>query len=212
MNLLTVILLISGHKLDTIAVMGSYFEFLKAAASNPMKLSTVFQTSPWLARDVIAPVTFETAKHIMELGSGAGAITSEVAPRLSKECQFTGFELVPSLAEYLRKNYPAKMEFVTGSAELAKDYANKKGPADFVVSSLPWTVFSEELQESILTSVHAALKPGGKFMTYMCINANLYPTANSFKSKIKSKFAVVEKRAIEWRNIPPAAVYVCTKQ
>lgn len=192
--------------------MGSYFEFLKAAASNPMKLSTVFQTSPWLARDVIAPVSFATAKHIIELGSGAGAITSEVAPRLTADCQFTGFELVPSLAEYLRRSYPSKMEFVTGSAELASEYAKKKGPADAVVSSLPWTIFPEELQENILTSVHAALKPGGKFMTYMCINANLYPSANSFKSKIKAKFASVERRPVEWRNIPPAAVYVCTKQ
>lgn len=205
-------MLISAHVIATMGAMGSYTEFLKAAVKNPLQLSTIFQTSPWLARSVLRQVDFANAGHIMELGAGAGAITGEVARRLTPSCQFTAFEVVPSLAEYLKRTYPAQMEIVVGSAELASDYAKKKGPADAVVSSLPWTIFPEKLQEDILDSVAKSLKPGGKFMTYVCVNAELYPAAKSLKSKMKKKFSKVERQPTEWRNIPPASVYVCTKQ
>ncbi|MEK6556097.1 MAG: methyltransferase domain-containing protein [Bdellovibrionota bacterium] len=190
----------------------SYVEFFKAALKNPMQISTVFQTSPWLSKRMLSYVDFENASHIIELGSGAGAITERLVAKLNPKTQFTAFELSYTLVEFLKNSFNGpNIEFVTGSAELARDYAAKKGLADAVVSSLPWTVFSEDLQDKILSSVVESLKPGGVFLTYTCLNATLYPNAKSFNRLIKEKFSSCEKSATEWKNIPPAYVNICRK-
>lgn len=188
-----------------------YLEFLKAAIKNPMQISTVFQTSPWLRDRMLTNVDFSKASHIIELGSGAGAITEGIARRLPPTAQFTGLELSEDLVEYLRKWYPPNFEFIVGSAERAKEFGEKKGPADAVISSLPWTLFGPDLQESILSSVHAALKPGGLFLTYVCLNASWYQSAQNLKYLLHRKFKTVRKTPTEWRNLPPAFVYVCEK-
>lgn len=188
-----------------------YLEFLKAAIKNPLQISTVFQTSPWLRNRMLSHVDFTKCTHIIELGPGAGAITEGIAQRITSDVQFTGLELSEELVEYLRKIYPAHMEFIVGSAERAREFAEKKGPADAVISSLPWTLFGHELQNSILSSVHDALKPGGLFLTYVCVNASWYQSAQNLKYLLYRKFKTVRKTPIEWRNIPPAFVYVCEK-
>src|SRR6187399_1868481 len=110
-----------------------YIEFLKAAIKNPLQISTVFQTSRWLRNRMLDHIDFKNSKHLMELGPGAGAITEGIAQRISPTCKFTGFELNEDLVEYLRKYYPPPMEFVVGSAERAKEYAELKGPADAII-------------------------------------------------------------------------------
>jgi phosphatidylethanolamine/phosphatidyl-N-methylethanolamine N-methyltransferase len=190
----------------------SYVEFLKAALKNPLQISTVFQTSPWLSQRMLTYVDFNSASHIIELGAGAGAITERIVNKLNPTCQFTAFELNYTLVEFLKNSYQGeRIEFVVGSAELARDYAAKKGLADAVVSSLPWTIFSEDLQSRILDSIVDSLKPGGVFLTYTCINATIYPNSKIFNRLINEKFKTCEKSATEWKNIPPAYVNVCRK-
>lgn len=188
-----------------------YFEFLKAAIKNPLQISTVFQTSPWLRGRMLEHVDFANATHIMELGAGAGAITEGIAKKLSPNTKFTAFELSEDLVEYLRKVYPPNMEFVVASAERARDYAESKGPADAVISSLPWTLFAAELQQSLVDSIYDALKPGGRFLTYVCLNAAWYSSAQNLKYLLHRKFKTVRRTPVEWRNIPPAFIYVCEK-
>jgi phosphatidylethanolamine/phosphatidyl-N-methylethanolamine N-methyltransferase len=194
-----------------LAMSSPYIEFLKAAIKNPLQISTVFQTSRWLRNRMLNHIDFANCKHIMELGPGAGAITEGIAQRLSPNCKFTGFELNEDLVEYLRNYYPPQLEFVVGSAERAKEYAELKGPADAVISSLPWSLFTPDLQQNIVDSIYAALKPGGIFTTYVCINAIIYPGAQNFKYLLHRKFKNVKKTPTEWRNIPPAFVYICEK-
>lgn len=85
------------------------------------------------------------------------------------------------------------------------------GTQSAVISSLPWTMFSSALQKRTLTGIHSALVEGGRFVTYVCINAAWYPQAQHFGGLLSGMFASVEKTPIEWRNIPPAFIYVCRK-
>ena len=185
-------------------------EFIKAALKNPMQISTVFQTSPWLAEALLRKVPLSDAKLVLELGPGAGAVTKPLLEKVSDDCKYVGIELNSHLVQYLHKNYPNR-DFLEGSAELATEVAAKYGPIDAVVSSLPWTVFPYELQDRIITNVHESLKEGGVFVTYVCLNASFYPAAKTLKSLLYDKFSSVTKSPTEWRNIPPAFVYTCTK-
>ena len=188
----------------------STVEFIKAALKNPMQISTVFQTSPWLCEALLKNVDVEAAKLILELGPGAGAVTEPLLKRMKVDSKYVGIELNSSLVSYLHKNYPGR-DFVEGSAEMANDVAAKHGPIDAVVSSLPWTIFPGEVQEKIITSVHSSLREGGVFVTYVCLNASIYPAAKNLKRLLDDNFNNVHKGPVEWRNIPPAFVYTCTK-
>ncbi len=191
-------------------MLSSYLQFVKAAAKSPMQMSTVFQTSHWLAKRLLERANLDQAHSVLELGPGAGAITKSLYGQLLADCRYKGIELNPDLVAYLRKAFP-KFEFIEGSAELCAEIARKEGPADVVVSSLPWTIFPTEVQDKIMESVVQSLQPGGRFVTYVCINATLYPAAKNLRSLLFKNFSDVHKSKIEWRNIPPAFVYTCTK-
>ena len=165
----------------------STIEFIKAALKNPLN-----------------------AKLILELGPGAGAVTEPLLRKINDDCKYVGIELNTHLVNYLNKNYPDR-DFLEGSAEMATDVAAKYGPIDAVVSSLPWTIFPGEVQEKIINSVYSSLKEGGVFVTYVCLNASVYPAAKNLKRLLDDNFNSVKKSPVEWRNIPPAFVYTCTK-
>jgi phospholipid N-methyltransferase len=190
--------------------LSAYKTFIKAAFNNPLQISTLFQTSPWLRDKILDALPLESAHRVCELGPGAGAITEGLKHRLTSQSVYVGIELNGILVDYLKTNYP-DLNFIEGSAENAAQIANQNGAFDIVISSLPWTVFSPDLRESIMTSVSKSLRPGGIFCTYLCLNAAFYPSAKHLKSLLDKNFSSVTRSDIEWRNIPPAFIYFCKK-
>lgn len=185
-------------------------EFVKAALKNPMDVSTVFPTSRWLAQKLLDEVPIESNSFIVEVGAGTGAITQHLLRRLRKPGeQYLGVELNPQMVSYLKAYFPS-LKFEQGPARNLDVWLKTK-KADGVVSSLPWTIFSESVQTETLDAIYDSLKPGGVFATYMCLNSSWYPQAKRFKEKIHSMFKTVDKTPVEWRNIPPAFVFRCTK-
>ena len=182
-------------------------EFVRAAIKNPLEVSTVFPTSPALASRLLETVPLDASGAIAEIGAGTGAITRFLLPRMPDKAKYVGVEISPEMVAYLRGAYPGA-KFVEGSAEGLSEIVGSERAAA-VVSSLPWTIFSPELQARILESVRASLAPDGVFVTYVCINSAWYPQARRLASLLRRAFKSVQKSPVEWRNIPPAFVYSC---
>jgi phosphatidylethanolamine/phosphatidyl-N-methylethanolamine N-methyltransferase len=180
-------------------------EFFKAALRNPLDVSTVFPTSKALAETMLGFADLARARRVVELGSGTGAITKHLAPKLTDPSVFIGVELDPKMVEFLRQEWPA-LRFETGLAEAIPQWV-APGSVDVIVSSLPWTIFSEETQTKTIAAVRDSLRPGGAFVTYVCANALLYPHAGSFLKLLRTEFSSLKRSELEWRNIPPAFVY-----
>lgn len=188
----------------------SNLEFIKAALRHPLQISTLFQTSPWLAEKMLSYVDFEKAEHVIELGSGAGAITEPLIKKMRPSTRLTAFELNEELVAFLKESFSSPMiDFRSASAADAHLAVEKYGPAQAVISSLPWTVFPESLQAAILDSIKKSLAPGGVFLTYTCVNASFYPSSKVFQRLIQARFRTCEKSNVEWRNIPPAFINIC---
>jgi phosphatidylethanolamine/phosphatidyl-N-methylethanolamine N-methyltransferase len=183
----------------------SSLEFIKAAIRNPLEVSTVFPTSKFLAERMLDQADIRHAKSIVELGAGTGAITQYIHPRLGEETKYLGVELDEKMVEFLRAEFPT-MEF---RSDFADSIANTlpEQSVDVVISSLPWTVFSEEIQDKTLDAIVKTIKPGGVFLTYVCANAMVYPRARSLIRKLHTRFRDVQRSPLEWRNVPPAFVY-----
>lgn len=183
-------------------------EFVKAAIQKPLEVSTIFPTSPALAQRLITDIPSSDG-WVVELGPGTGAITRFLAPKLRDPKRYLGLEINEDMVQFLRRTFP-QLHFEQSSADQIAELTGGQ-LVSAAVSSLPWTLFSRELQETTLRSIHAALSPNGVFVTYVCVNASVSPRARSFLKLLKSLFPEVERSPIEWRNIPPAFVYRATK-
>ncbi|MCM2281633.1 MAG: methyltransferase domain-containing protein [Bdellovibrionaceae bacterium] len=184
-------------------------EFVKAAIRNPMEVASVFPTSRALAERMLNLVDLERPGKVAEVGVGTGAITKYIAPRLKDSKRYIGVELNSDMVHYMRQTFP-ELHFEEAPAEsLAQLTGGER--VTTVVSSLPWTVFSPELQKRTLTGIHDALAENGRFVTYVCLNAAWYPQAQHFGGLLNGMFRSVTKSPIEWKNVPPAFVYLCTK-
>ncbi len=82
---------------------------------------------------------------------------------------------------------------------------------DRIISSLPGSTFSENLQDDLMETVMDVLNPGGKFLTYAYVPGLVFPSAIRFKKKLNEKFDKVSRSKIVWSNFPPAFVYYAEK-
>jgi phospholipid N-methyltransferase len=184
-------------------------EFIKAALRSPLNVSTVFPTSPALAEAMLAQGDLQNASSVVELGAGTGAITKHISKRLSVPGKYLGVELDPLMVTFLRGEFP-ELRFEHGPAENLHQWVPDQS-VDLVISSLPWTLFPTAMQTKTVDSIFKSLKSGGVFITYICINAMLFPQARPFIKKLKESSSKVTRSRLEWRNIPPAFIFRATK-
>lgn len=184
-------------------------EFVKAAIRNPLEVATVFPTSRALAERMLDLADLERPGMVAEIGFGTGAITKYIVPRLKDPKRYIGIELNGDMVHYMRQTHP-ELHFEEGPAESLSHLTGGERVTT-VISSLPWTVFSPELQKRTLNGIYEAMAENGRFVTYVCLNAAWYPQAQHFGGLLNGMFRSVVKSPIEWKNVPPAFVYVCTK-
>lgn len=181
---------------------------LRAAIARPKEVATIFPTSPLLARALLRGHDFGSAGLVVELGPGTGAITQPLRRRLEPGTDYLGVEITPSLVRTLRARFP-ELKFVQDSAEyLPRILSGRKAAA--IVSSIPWTLLGPDAQETLMLAITTSLQPGGRFSTYVCVNAAWYPSARYLRTLLRRSFKRVQKSPIVWSNLPPSFVYTCT--
>lgn len=185
-------------------------EFLKA----PVELGTCFTSSKALARAMVSGLGLETARTVIELGPGTGAITEEVLARIPKGCKFFGIERNAGLVRELRKRWPefsVHHEDARNLRAVCEKEGVRPGEVDIVVNSLPFLLFPEALQDEILRETAAVLRPGGRFTLITYRIEGLMPSVRKFRSLMEQHFSDVRLRRRVLQNIPPASVYWCQK-
>ncbi len=185
--------------------------FLLEAFTNPQKTGAVAPSSKRLARLFARHADLASAKVVVELGPGTGALTGEIEKALGDGTEFFTLELNPAFAEVMRRRFPT-VRTITGSAAELSQHLAELGhkTCDRVVCGLPWTAFPPTLQEEILTDVVKSLAPGGLFLTFAYSLLNLLPRGRNFRAMLRKHFSsVVLTETV--LNLPPAFVYVCRK-
>ena len=165
-----------------------------------------------VAQAIIDHAHLQRCETVVELGPGTGAITQKLVEELSDETLFLALELNPHFAETTQKKYPRAIVY-NDTAENIKYYLNKheKAECDCIISTLPWTLFTKELQQRILQAVTEVLKPGGQFLTVTYTFTGFLPMGIHFRKLLKETFSTIERTKPIWKNLPPAFVYHCKK-
>ncbi|WP_131740645.1 class I SAM-dependent methyltransferase [Actinomadura roseirufa] len=144
---------------------------------------------------------------VVELGPGTGAVTAGI--RLRDPRRHVAVEVNPRLARVVERRWPGVEVARADAADLGRELAARAlGPADTIVSSLPWAVIPADRAHAIMTAVRDALTDGGCFTTYAYAHTRWTPPARRLVRSLAEGFAEVTVSPVVWANMPPAVVYV----
>ena len=189
---------------------GARRAFFAAMLRKPGQIGAVAPSSPSLAGVIASVVPTAGAPVVVELGPGTGAVTTAIDARLDPGARHLAVELDPRMAGFLRQAHPG-LEVVEGDAAKLQSLLEERGVehADAVVSGLPWALFDDVTQASILSQVAAVIGPDGVFATFAYRHGMALAAARRFRRTLHATFAEVQLTPTVWRNMPPAFVYVC---
>lgn len=183
--------------------------FLRSFLANPRRVGAAFPSSQALAGQITDPIDFARARVIVELGPGTGAFTRQLAQRAHPACRVLALELDAALAAYVAAQYP-RVEVVHAAAQRLPEVLAERGitAVDAAVSGLPFANFSAAQQAAVVGAVRAVLRPGGAFVSYSYVHAQVLPTSRRFRRSLRERFGRFDIRPV-LLNAPPALVYSC---
>ena len=186
-------------------------DFILETLRNPKSTGAIAPSSKRLVNLILKEADLENAKVVVELGPGTGVFTEKILENLKGDTKFYAIETNKSFSDSLKEQFP-EVVFHHGSAEDIKKYLGTHSISycDRIISGLPWTAFSVEVQRRLLSKIYDSLEPGGIFVTFSYYPFNHLPRGKGFKNLLSEYFSDVYRTEIV-SNIPPAFVYVCRK-
>lgn len=175
-------------------------EFFKA---NRM-VGSVLPSSRFLSKKMLAPISFEQAKVIIELGPGTGVFTKELLRRTRPHTQLIVIELNDAFYEALQAKIKApNLHLIHGSADQITQTLQRLNlpKADYILSSLPLSNFPAALRNTILDEVKNNLQDNGKLIQFQ-YSRGLQKLYGNFFKEVKIDYTAL--------NLPPAFIYTCT--
>jgi phosphatidylethanolamine/phosphatidyl-N-methylethanolamine N-methyltransferase len=184
--------------------------FFRQFLRSPRSIGAVMPSSPALARVMLAPIDFPSARAIVELGPGTGAFTREIVPRLFPGCRYLGIDLNHRFVQGLMREFP-RLAFVHGNVIDLDEILGKHriGKVDAIVCGLPWATLPVSLQETVFSAMRTALRPQGLFVTFGYLQSLVLPGAQALRRRLQGEFAHVRRTSPVWGNVPPAFAYIC---
>ena len=190
---------------------GSAVNFLKEFVTNPQKIGAITPSSEELAVALAGSIDWDRVRVAAEYGPGLGSITRAILERLDGQ-DFFAIELNQAYADALSQQFPDLPVYWDSVANIEQiAAAHGATPIDAVVSSLPWTNFSEGLQDQLLDATMNVLAPDGQFATFSYVHGLMLKAGLRFREKLERRFRSVERSEVVWRSVPPAVVYHCQR-
>ena len=131
-------------------------------------IGAVTPTSKRALKKVFSNIDFSRDLTIVEYGPGDGISTRGLLERMGPRSSLVAIEANPTFAEYLCGISDPRLTVVEGYAQNVVSILseNNSPPADYIVSSIPFTFFSNSMRHHITRQTYKALAPGGAFVVY----------------------------------------------
>ncbi|MEM7008857.1 MAG: methyltransferase domain-containing protein [Thermodesulfobacteriota bacterium] len=187
-------------------------KFLTQFIIHPTKIGAIAPSNDSLCDLMTDMAELKEVSSVVEFGPGTGVITEKIVNKISEDTTFFAMEINETLVEATKKRCPEATVYLD-SASSAKKYLDIHGEkgCDCIISSLPWSTFSDDLQDDLMDTIIDVLHPGGKFLTYAYVPGLIFPSARRFRKKLHEKFDKITRSKIVWTNFPPAFVYYAEK-
>ncbi len=183
---------ISGKK----APLAFFLEFLR----HPMEIGSIIPSSRFMEQRILTAAGLEGAQVVVELGCGTGGTTRALLEGMSDDARLLAIDLNPRFVSIVNAIDDRRLIAQLGSAAdlgaILKSHGF--GPADVVVSGIPFSTMSRELGHHIVESVHNNLTTGGRFVAYQ---------ASRRVQKLGDPIFGRGSESLELLNIPPMRVH-----
>ena len=183
--------------------------FFRQWLRNPRAIAALSPSSRHLAKHMIEQLP-HGARRVIELGGGTGVFTQAlIAHGIHPEALLV-LELNEELHQLLHQRFP-KVHVVCGDAQALKSIVHANGfdvdgKVDAVISGLGLLSMSRVTQRAILKGVFAVLGDEGRFIQFT------YGPASPVSRELLNELDLnVNRASIAWMNVPPATVYVYTR-
>lgn len=172
-------------------------------------VASITPTSKSGVKNVCTEIDFSRDVTVVEYGAATGVFTRFLLRQATPGSRVVAIEKNPDLHACLgRRLRDPRLSLVCDSAEnvgaIMADLG--LGQADYVISGIPFMLFSDALKNSILENTRAVLREGGKFLLYQ----TFWQGQGVLMRPLCKRFARVESR-FELRNIPPLRIYQACK-
>lgn len=178
--------------------------FLQHWLRSPGVTGAMLPSSRAMARTMGTVLDDYDLPTVAELGPGTGAVSAVIQQRLRGRAPHLAVEIHEAFANRLQGLYP-QVDVVNDSAQRLDHIIADRGldSLDVVISGLPFTAFSPQLQSEILDAVVRCLNPGGVFATHRYMGAGYFPSAQRFRERLEAHFSEVTVSRPSYGNIPP---------
>ena len=178
---------------------GRAWVFFKRWLANPLQMGSIVPSSAALGGLVAAAVHRSPDGMVLELGAGTGAITAAMLRGGVSPERLIVVEIVPEMAEVLRKTYPG-VTVICGDAWSLPQLLGLQalGRIGSVVCGIPMVLLPLERQQGLIDAMDA-VAPGRGFLHFSyCITSPL----SAHKLGLQGK-----REAWTPANFPPASVW-----
>jgi phosphatidylethanolamine/phosphatidyl-N-methylethanolamine N-methyltransferase len=183
--------------------------FFREWIKHPLQMASVLPSGQPLARMMISAMP-EQSECVIELGGGTGVITEALLDHGVSPAQLLVLEMNETMHGILRDRFP-HAHVLCADARHVNELAQRTGVlapagADAILSSLGLLTMPPSLQRDILDAAFAVLRPGGVFVQYT------YGWRSPLHEEVRKDMRLrCERVGMVWRNLPPAQVYVYSR-
>ncbi len=188
----------------------SWWTLFKQWLRDPLRTASVMPSSRELAAAMLAELPANT-RRVIELGGGTGALTRALLGYGIRADALLVLELNEELHAHLRARFPQVRVLLGDAPQLplmaAENGFLAQGPADAIVSGLGLLSMPRETQAAILEAAFSCLRADGHFVQFTY--GPQAPVADEVARKLGLQ---VRRGTFVLRNVPPATVYVYTRE
>ena len=179
-------------------------KFFKESIKNLKVSGSITPSSKHLIKKCLHGVDFKNSKVILEFGVGDGCITEEILKKINPNCRVIAIEINENLFEYGVDKFGVhpNLSMHLGSAFEFDKILEKEEvqEVDYVISSLPLSLFKQKEIEDMFAKVPNYLSPKGAFIQYQ-YSLGKYSYLKKIFNKVQVDFTI--------RNAPPALIFTC---
>ena len=189
--------------------------FAMEALADFRSVASVAPSYRYLVRAMLQPLPLESARVVVELGCGTGAMTRALLKLLPSDATLLAFEINPRFTRYLKLMVSdPRLVLIGASAETVRKELQRRGfdHADAVVSSLGLAFMPAPQRDVFLGDLSSLLGERGVFTQYHYLHGMQFQDGRlgrfDIAGLLRRHFRSVQ-RSIVWRNLPPAYVFAC---
>ena len=179
--------------------------FARNFLRHPLTVGTFAPSSPFVVRQLLGQIDWVSARTVVEYGPGVGTITAAMLRRMRPDARLLAIETNAEFVRFMREHIrdPRLTVRQGAAAEVLRMLEESGlGPADCIVSGIPFSTMPEHRRRQTLAATAQALAGGGRLVVYQWTQSVL--------PHLDGLFEVVDE-AVEWRNLWPMRLFLCEK-